>query len=121
MDEALLIKNPFAVLGVHRQSSPEEVKAAYYKLAQAHHPDKGGAAEAFTEVKDAYRLLTDRRLLSVWLKFNLTIHKGCFYCKARGTTIRRRGIGGPSELLRCTPCHGSGLIIKPSKNSSLHG
>lgn len=50
--------NPWVVLGVDESASPEEVKAAYRKLAMQHHPDRnGGSPESlkkFQEIQEAY-------------------------------------------------------------------
>lgn len=51
--------DPYAVLGVDRGASPEEVKKAYRKLAVRHHPDKGGDAEKFKEISAAYEAITN--------------------------------------------------------------
>lgn len=45
---------PFEVLGVPSDASPEEIKRAYRRLAQVHHPDKGGDAATFTHLTAAY-------------------------------------------------------------------
>lgn len=37
-----------------------EIKQQYRKLSQQHHPDKGGDAEYFVEIQQAYTRLTDR-------------------------------------------------------------
>lgn len=36
---------------------PELIKKAYRKMAMQHHPDKGGSAEKFNEIKRAYDYL----------------------------------------------------------------
>ena len=55
-------KDYYAILGVDRKASPDEVKKAYRKLAQKHHPDvskEKGAEEKFKEVAEAYQTLKD--------------------------------------------------------------
>lgn len=52
--------NPYEVLGVAADAGAAEIKAAYRRLAQEHHPDReGGDAEKFKAVKEAYELLSD--------------------------------------------------------------
>jgi len=51
--------NPYEVLGVPREAQDGVVKKAYHKLAREHHPDKGGDAEKFKKVQEAYEILTD--------------------------------------------------------------
>jgi curved DNA-binding protein len=49
----------YSTLGVDRNSSPEDIKRAYRKLASQHHPDKGGDTKKFQEIEEAYRTLSD--------------------------------------------------------------
>jgi DnaJ-class molecular chaperone len=57
-------RNPYEVLGVKKEASEEEIRAAYRKLAKQHHPDLNPgnkAAEArFKEIAVAYDLLSDK-------------------------------------------------------------
>lgn len=50
--------NHYAVLGLMPGASDEDIKKAYRKLAQKHHPDKGGDEAKFKEIKQAYEFLT---------------------------------------------------------------
>lgn len=52
----------YAVLGVFRDASPEDIKHAYFEAAQKLHPDKNVAAgetELFLEVQQAYEVLSN--------------------------------------------------------------
>lgn len=51
----------YNVLGVEKGASQDEVKKAYRKLAKEHHPHKGGDAEKFKKVNEAYETLGDEK------------------------------------------------------------
>ncbi len=54
-------KDFYAILGVSRFSSIEEVKIVFRKLAKIHHPDKDplNTGEEFTKILEAYEVLSD--------------------------------------------------------------
>ncbi|MEM3851792.1 MAG: molecular chaperone DnaJ [Methanomassiliicoccales archaeon] len=59
-----MAKDYYAVLGVSRDASPDEIKRAYRKLAQQYHPDvakmdRKVAEEKFKEISEAYEVLMD--------------------------------------------------------------
>ena len=49
----------YKTLGVERNSTPDEIKKAYRKLASQYHPDKGGDTAKFQEIQKAYETLSD--------------------------------------------------------------
>jgi len=51
--------DPYKTLGVSEDTDQKEIKKAYRKLAAQHHPDRGGDAEKFKEVAEAYSILSD--------------------------------------------------------------
>jgi DnaJ-class molecular chaperone with C-terminal Zn finger domain len=61
---ANVAKDYYAILGVPRDASAEDIKRAYRRLARKYHPDVNGDAEAhdrFQEINAAYEVLSDRR------------------------------------------------------------
>lgn len=55
-------KDYYAVLGVDKKASKDDIKKAFRRLAHQYHPDKGsGDAEKFKEVSEAYAVLGDEK------------------------------------------------------------
>ena len=46
--------DPYMVLGVHRNTPPDIIRAVYLAWAKNHHPDVGGDPEQFKKVNVAY-------------------------------------------------------------------
>lgn len=63
-------KDYYEILGVSKTASAEEIKKAYHKLAHKYHPDKkGGDAEKFKEINQAYSVLSDAKKKSTYDQF----------------------------------------------------
>jgi curved DNA-binding protein len=63
----------YAILGVPRTASAEELRKAYKKLARKHHPDANaddpGALEKFKQIQDAWAVLGDEKKRSNYDKY----------------------------------------------------
>ena len=62
----------YAILGVKKTASQEEIKKAFRALAHKHHPDKGGDEKKFKEISEAYRTLGDKEKREQYDKFGRT-------------------------------------------------
>ena len=49
----------YDALGVEAGASADEIKAAYWRRAKKSHPDAGGSAQEFGDVKLAHAVLSD--------------------------------------------------------------
>jgi len=47
------------ILGISDGADKDLIKKSYHKLALKHHPDKGGDAEKFREISEAYKMLIE--------------------------------------------------------------
>lgn len=62
-----MIDNYYKILGVNKNSTDDEIKKAYKKMALKYHPDKNknpDATEKFREISEAYQILTERNKTS---------------------------------------------------------
>src|SRR3990172_1544131 len=119
----------YDVLGVGRDTSPEEIKKAYRRLAMEFHPDrvpaeqKAEAEERFKEISEAYEVLADEEKRRLYDEYG---HAGVEQRAwgagpQRGADLRydleidledvlrgaRKTIEVP-HAVRCKPCDGTG-------------
>ena len=74
----------YEILGVDRDASDEEIKRAFRRAAQRHHPDvdtSTGAEQRFKELNEAYRVLSDRQRRAAYDMFG---HAGVDGASAAG-------------------------------------
>ena len=85
----------YAVLGVGRDASEEDLKKAYRKLAMKHHPDRNpedkGSEDKFKEVKEAYEVLCDPKKRAAYDQFG---HAGVDASSGFGRGPGPEGFGG---------------------------
>ncbi len=63
-------KDYYKILGVAKNAPEEDIKKAYRKLAHQHHPDKkGGNAEEFKAINEAYQVLSNKEKRAQYDKF----------------------------------------------------
>ena len=53
------MNNPYSTLGVAKGATADTIKRAYKEKAKEHHPDRGGDANKFAEISNAYDILKD--------------------------------------------------------------
>lgn len=65
-----MAKDYYETLGINKGASKDEIKKAFYKLAQKYHPDKKGGNEAkFKQINEAYQVLSDEAKRSKYDQF----------------------------------------------------
>src|SRR5688572_31153804 len=85
----LPVRDPYEVLGVGRNATEAEVKAAFRRLAAQHHPDKNqgdpAAQQRFTEINLAHQILSDPDKRSAYDRYG-------------PSAFQAGGRGGPGDI-----------------------
>ena len=90
-----MLPDYYSILQVRPDASPEEVRAAYRRIAKLYHPDAGGTSEAFQSVQEAYDILSDPVLRR---KYDAA-HEGRFH------RLRVEPDVDPEPLIAAEPLH----------------
>lgn len=69
-------KDYYAILGVSKTATDDEIKKAFRRLAHEHHPDKGGNAARFKDVNEAYQVLSDKQKRATYDRFGSAAFDG---------------------------------------------
>lgn len=77
-----MAKDFYNILGVSKDASAEEIKKSFRRLAHEHHPDKGGDAQKFKDINEAYQVLGD-------------VEKRKQYDHFGSAAFEQGGMGGP--------------------------
>lgn len=88
--------NPFETLGLPSTATADEVKARWKALASQHHPDRGGDADIFNTMRQAYQDALKKASAS----------KKCATCNGTGKVVESHGFS--SIKVRCKVCNGKG-------------
>lgn len=92
----------FELLGLTSSATTEEVKKAWRQLATIHHPDKGGDAEKFNELRQAYTRCLELSQL------NDERESQCLVCGGDGRVPTQRISFQSAFRIMCPTCRGSG-------------
>ncbi len=71
-----MAKNYYETLGIDKKATTDDVKKAFRKLAQKHHPDKGGDEAKFKEITEAYSILSDEKKRREYDNYGQTFQGG---------------------------------------------
>ena len=63
--------NPYEILGISSDASDLEIKKAYKDCSKKLHPDAGGSAEEFANLKKAFDILTDPAKRNLYDEFGV--------------------------------------------------
>lgn len=83
-------KDYYNILGVNKDASADEIKAAFRKQAHQHHPDKGGDEAKFKELNEAYQVLGNEQKRKQYDQFGSSFQNG----QAGGAYGQGGGFGG---------------------------
>lgn len=65
----------YEILGVPRNASQEEIKAAFRRLAMKYHPDRGGDPEKFKKINEAYQTLSNPETRAQYDRYGATFEE----------------------------------------------
>jgi len=104
--------DPYLELGIGRDATPEEIRAAFRKAARQRHPDTAGDAPSdVRRAIEAYHLLGDPATRAAYDAGHGETAPAV--CRREGTRPARRAI--------CTACLGTGMVDAPAECPACRG
>ena len=122
--------DPYALLGLRRTASLEDVRRAYRRLAMRWHPDRNPSVAAeseFKRIKAAYELILDPQRYAQWQEYQASGEAYAHHTARDSTssdndltqiltlTLEEAAHGCIKSIelvrsTRCVPCHGAGRV-----------
>lgn len=97
-------KDYYQILGVERDASQPEIRAAFRKLAAKHHPDRNpddaGAEERFKEINEAYTALSDPEKRKIYDQYGATGNVPPFAQQGGFRTVSSEEFAGFSDFFQ---------------------
>ncbi len=97
------LPDPYEILGVSREATPEEIKAAFRKLAAQHHPDRNpgddGAPVRFKAINAAYQILSDPQRRAAYDRYGSAAEQPGGFAGAGGPGGFQVEVNGIEDLL----------------------
>ena len=106
--------DPYVLLGIDPDASPEEIRAGFRRAVRQRHPDTSltaGDDSAVRSVIDAYRLLIDpgaRARYDAEHPPPQVTGRGARRARVRKTSAA--GAANPAGMTRCPRCRGAGIV-----------
>lgn len=116
-----MARDYYDVLGVSRDSSKEDIKQAYRRLARKYHPDvnkDAGAEDTFKEINRAYEVLSDSELKSRYDRFG---EAGVGGAAAAGAGFNPEDMGGFADIFESFFTNFSGGAAPRRRSGPMRG
>ncbi len=120
-----MAKDLYEILGVGKNSTTEEIKQAYRRLALKYHPDKNpgdkSAEDKFKEINAAYEVLADAKKRQMYDQLGSEAFTGGYHPGA-GTYAQNQGFPGSGDFADFTDVFGDifGDIFGGSSRKTRH-
>ncbi len=99
--------NYYAVLNVWATATDAQIKEAYRNACRDAHPDRGGSADVFAEIAEAYHAIKNVDLRVDLAEKFAFVGDLCTSCS--GTGAQRKTISfTEAAFSQCSPCRGAG-------------